>query len=281
MSNVVAILGCGNMASALITGAWQQLSEIEKSQLEFLTYTPTQVRAQTLAQVVGGRAVSSMQELPVCDVYVIGCKPQQFDTLARDLRPLLKGHEIIISMMAALATDLITQALGGHSRVMRIMPNTPNLVGSGVNLFYSSVKIELPVREYWYSFFGRIGKSFIFENEELLDNATPYSGSGPGIIFEWARLWSSSLEQKGISAQAAREIIVGTLLGSAKMMQMQSQDLEILRNQVTSQGGVTAKALEVFSKYDLGEIIEEAMQNALTRGDEIRNGFKHNLKDEK
>ena len=102
----MAILGCGNMATPLVESFCKQFDNID-----IYTYTPSQTRAKDLAERLGGHFCSSLKEIPPCNFYLIGCKPQQFGDLSKKLQPLLQGEGTIVSLMAGKSVGVIKNEL--------------------------------------------------------------------------------------------------------------------------------------------------------------------------
>ena len=255
--------GCGNMASAIIQGMFG-----EKAKLRYLLYTPSKTKAQALSKVVGGEVLDSLEELESADFYMISCKPQQFSELAKDIKGKLNPKAVVISILAGTTVETISDSLG-VSNVLRIMPNTPTLVGAGVNAFYFSESVETKRRDELVELFSTFSKVFVFKKEEEIDVITGFSGSGPAYIFEFSRLLTEKMISMGVSEEIATEMIKWTVFGSAKL-QLESEDSsETLRNKVTSKNGVTYEALEKFKELKFENMIDQALNCAYNRSKEL------------
>ena len=102
----MAILGCGNMATPLVENFCNQFENID-----IFTYTPSKKSAKNLAERLGGQFCATLKEIPSCNFYLVGCKPQKFGDLSKELRPLLKGDETIVSLMAGKNVRVIKNEL--------------------------------------------------------------------------------------------------------------------------------------------------------------------------
>jgi pyrroline-5-carboxylate reductase len=252
----MAILGCGNMTTPLVESFSQQFDNID-----LYTYTPSQVRAKELAEKVKGTFCPTLKDIPTCSFYLIGCKPQQFDELAKDLGPFLEGECTIISLMAGKSVEVIKKYLN-VKKVVRLMPNTPVKVGQGVHLIYFSPEVEENEARLLEELFSSCGEVFVFENEDQINLVTPYCGSGPAYIFEMARILISDLQSKGISQVGAEKMIKQMIYGASKLMLKSEESPGMLRDKVTSKGGVTAEALKIFGDYKWEESFKVAMKKA-------------------
>ena len=255
--------GCGNMAQAIIEGMFK-----EGASLSFSLYTPSNTRAIELAAKVSGTHFSSLQEVPRSDFYMISCKPQQLDELAFNIKGKLNPDAVIISILAGTTTETIKSTLG-VSKVLRVMPNTPSLVGAGVNAFYFSSEVSVSERSFLTEVFQSFSKVFTFDEEREIDVITGFSGSGPAYIFEFSRILIEKMTSMGIDKEIATEMIKWTFYGSSKLQLESDDSSEELRNKVTSKKGVTYEALEVFKESKFEKIVDKALDAAYTRSIEL------------
>lgn len=262
---MIGVIGCGNMASAIVKG-------IHKTFLDeqFLTYTPSFTRAQKLAEDVNGKAVKELKDLKDAKTIIIACKPQQFDSLVSDL----KGHfdlneKHFISIMAAVSLNTIKRKLG-VSKVTRVMPNTPSLYAEGVSLILHSPEVTTEEQEKSLKYFSACSKVHAISDEKLFDQVTTVSGSGPAYVFYFAKTLADQLAGWGLDAQEAKEIVIQLFKGSARLMEENSKEsLNQLIDQVTSKGGVTIEAVKVYQAKNLDEITKSATEAAFKRSLEI------------
>lgn len=259
----VAVYGCGNMSQALIEGI-----HAHNKNIEFHTYTPSYIRAEELAQKVSGHAWKELNDIPACDYYLIACKPQQVKDLAQSLEGVLPENQVIISILAGTTVDQLKD-LFKTEKVIRIMPNTPSLVGEGANLLFSSPETGNEQVQFIEEQLKFISKVFNLNEESEIDNYVAISGSGPAYIFEIARILSLHAQEEGMSKDDARLMANQMIFGSAKLLLESEDDAETLRNKVTSKGGVTFEALETLKEYKLEEAFKTALDRAKNRSIEL------------
>lgn len=270
---MIGVIGCGNMASAIVSG----INKVYPN-TKFMTYTPSYTRAEALAQKVGGQAVRELSELATCDYLLIGCKPQQFFELAKNLKDGLPSLEskYIISMMAAVSLPSIEKHLGS-SNITRIMPNTPIGLGEGISLLLhseSAVQTEANAIEYVTKLFEACSKVFTMDSEEQFDKVTTISGCGPAYIFYLTELFAQNLGQWGMDSVAATQLSLALMKGSVELMENRGDSsLSDLVDQVTSKKGVTIEAVEVFRNEGLPELVSKALGAAYSRSSEISKEF--------
>ncbi|MFA5583932.1 MAG: NAD(P)-binding domain-containing protein, partial [Bacteriovoracaceae bacterium] len=187
---MIGVIGCGNMASAIVKGIHSQFRQIK-----FYTYTPSFTRAESLATAVSGIAVKDLSELKDCEILIIACKPQQFQALAQELRAKVNlSKKLILSIMAAIGADKISEELDTQL-ITRVMPNTPALISEGVSLIYHSPQVNDDLRKRVESYFAACSQVHVLENEKLFDQTTVVTGSGPAYVFYFAKTMVDSLIQ--------------------------------------------------------------------------------------
>lgn len=264
----VAFLGCGNMAKALL-GGWHQ----KGAEIEAYTYDLISSKSSELASEVHGQVCLNLNELTQVDYLVLACKPQHFLTLAASVREYLaqvkmETPPLALSIMAGITTGKIREELG-LERVVRVMPNTPALLGAGVSVIYSLPQVSEGDQKFIAELFSLVGKVFWAPKEQLINMVTPFSGAGPAYIFEIARMMSEKLSDLGMDESEADQLVRHTFLGSALMMVKRDEQLSLLRDQVTSPHGVAHRALEVFAEKELKNICDYALDQAYIRANEL------------
>ena len=258
----IGFFGCGNMGAALAQG----FKKFDPS-IELYFFTPTKTKAQELAHSTGGHFVEFLIDMPKdLDWYVLAFKPQSLMDFAFTFSPQAK----ILSVLAGVGVEKLSKKLQVE-HIARLMPNTPSSVGEGANLLYAGFAVEN-----MNEMLKGLGKLFVMNTEAELDALTAFSGSGPALIFEYARLFEKHLTAIAGENPQAREIIIQTFLGSAKLMEKeiaQGNSFEGLREQVTSKKGVTFEALQILEKNGLDNIMGGAFIAAHKRTLELKKGI--------
>lgn len=258
----IGFFGCGNMGSALAIGFKKQFPTIEQ-----YFFTPSSVKAQELAARVQGKVVKDLSDMPMdLDWYILAFKPQSLIDFSFDFREDSK----VLSVLAGTGIDTLEKKFQ-IKNIARLMPNTPSSIGVGANLFYAA--FEAGTME---DMLRSLGKLFIMSSEAELDAITAFSGSGPALIFEFARIFEKHLNLKAPLNSHAREIVAQTFLGSAKLMEnaiLNGVSFETLRTQVTSKKGVTYEALNILEKNGLENIMGGAFEAAHKRTLELKKGI--------
>lgn len=266
---MIGVIGCGNMASAIAVGIYN--STLNSSlEAEFKTYTPSYTRAAELAEKVKGEAVKTLDGLNDCDYLLIGCKPQQFDDLATNLKELLPNlkDKYIISMMAAVSVESIQKKLG-VTEVTRVMPNTPIRQSEGISLLFHKTQDDSK-KSYVADLFKACSQTFNMESEEQFDKVTTVSGSGPAYVFYFTELFANNLCEMGMNEEDATKLAIQLMKGSVALMHDRGEaTLSQLVDQVTSKKGVTIEAVEVFRHQGLPALVKNALGAAYKRSEEM------------
>jgi pyrroline-5-carboxylate reductase len=257
----VAFLGGGNMALALIGGLLgkgydrSSICVIEVS-------TPARER---LAAQHGVRASAAPDAATAAaDVLVLAVKPQ-------DMRAALAGlsgvdKKLVISIAAGVRVDALSRWLQGHRKLVRCMPNTPALIGAGIAALYALAEVSAEERNKAETILRAVGEVVWVEDERLLDPVTAVSGSGPAYVFWFIEQLAASGEKLGLPRDTSLKLAMQTVLGAAKLAAQSDQTPAELRRQVTSKGGTTEAALNVFEREKLAERMMKALEAASRRG---------------
>ncbi len=266
MSDIkVGVIGCGNMASSIVLGIHRVYPTIL-----FKTFTPGHTRAKELAVKVKGEHASSLDDLNDCDVILIGCKPQQFNELAENLKKSkLTLNKHFISMMAATSFQTLKANLP-EARLTRVMPNTPITLGAGITLILNDKDITDKEEALTLKLFSACSQVHMMESEKMLDQVTTVSGCGPAYVFLFAKTFCDELITFGVKESEARKMVVELFKGSALLMESEQDiSLETLIRNVTSKGGVTIEAVNLYKKMSLNDITHKALEAAYKRSIEI------------
>lgn len=261
-------IGAGNMAEAIIKGIIS--SGVCKSE----DIIVTDISAQRLIYMKDTYQIGVCQDniglVKSADVVVLAVKPQSADTVFKTLGADYPADVPLISIAAGITTSRITHALGDIA-VIRVMPNTPALVGAGAAGIYANKKgrAHLSTAK---AFFEAIGLAVVVDNEDDMDTVTALSGSGPAYFFFMMEEMVKAGMELGLDGDTAKRLTLQTALGAAKLAVYADKDgesLEQLRRKVTSPGGTTEAAIKIFNDDQLGAIVVLAMEKAKERSKEL------------
>jgi len=204
------------------------------------------------------------------DVVVLAVKPQNIKEILADLKGRLKTNQLILSIAAGVKISTITQG-AGHRKVVRSMPNTPAQIGLGISGWTATKEVTTAQKKLTRTILGAMGKEIYFNNEKYLDMVTAISGSGPAYVYLFAESLIEGAVGLGLKRQDAETLVLQTILGAAHLMNKSAKTPAELRRDVTSKGGTTERAIEVFEKNGLSGIVAKAVRAACQRAKELGN----------
>ncbi|MDX9739781.1 MAG: pyrroline-5-carboxylate reductase [Gammaproteobacteria bacterium] len=264
----IAFIGGGNMAGSLIGGL---LADGHPRELLCVADADAGRRRQ-IDERFGIRVYAANTEAAAgAAVTVIAVKPQVVEAVARELAPALTDGQLIISVAAGIRTAMLSGWLG-DAPIVRAMPNTPALVQSGATALYAVPSVGAGHRETAESIMRAVGLTQWIDDEALMDVVTALSGSGPAYFFLFMEMLEEEACRLGLDPQVARLLTVQTAFGAAKMaLESTLHSPGELREQVTSPGGTTERALQVLREGDLGNLLGQALRAARDRAIELSN----------
>ena len=269
----VAFIGGGNMANALVSGLLGQGCPI--AQLHVLEVSEG-LREQWRAR---GISVASAPDasLAAQQVWIFAVKPQQMREVALQCKPWLKPDTLIISIAAGIALNSLSSWLGSpeqpYMRVVRCMPNTPALVRAGVTGMVAVEGLAQSEKDIATDLLSAVGQVVWVDNDQAIDAVTALSGSGPAYVFLFLESLMAGAQALGLSAEQARTLAFATLAGSTQLAAESTETPAVLRERVTSKGGTTAAALDVFAELHFSTIVAQAMAAANERAAELSKEF--------
>lgn len=263
------VLGCGNMGSAMV----QALSRRKEPLFERVFVFDTHASKATALAATGATPLASFKEISFQRPYVVllAVKPQDLDELLSHLKGRLVGDSLLISIAAGVRLARL-QEKSGHKAVVRVMPNTPALVGLGASAWLASSDVSDHQKKQVHDLLESFGIAVEVANEDQLDAVTALSGSGPAYVFYFLEALCEGGTALGLSQEVAYRLALQTLLGSATLAQQNSKTLEgvqALRAQVTSKGGTTEAGFGMMEKGAFKKLIENAMEAAYRRAKEL------------
>jgi pyrroline-5-carboxylate reductase len=261
----IAFLGGGNMASALIGGLVAK--GFDPASISVIELNPA--ARERLASRFGVRvALSPELAIQAADTVVLAVKPQDMKAALAPIGAALRG-KLVVSIAAGITLEALSRWLGGHRKIVRCMPNTPALIGAGIAGLYAAPDVSDEERSKAQTVLGAVGEVVWLAEERLLDPVTAVSASGPAYVFWFIEQLAACAEQLGIPRDTAARLALQTVLGAAKLAAGSSESPAQLRRNVTSKGGTTEAALNVFEQEKLAERFARALEAASRRGAEL------------
>lgn len=264
----IGFVGGGNMAEALIKGVVEAaiydpedvfVSDISEQRLGYISQRYGVWAAEDNAVLAGQ-----------VDVLVLSVKPQNMVEALESIKDAVKEDVVVVSIAAGVKVGGIADVLGDIA-IVRVMPNTPALVGEGASALYANEKAQ-PSLERIKELFAAVGRAVVVDDEDLIDVVTAVSGSGPAYYFLLMEEMIKAAQELGLSEDVATELVLQTAKGAALLAvegDKSGDSPEELRRRVTSPGGTTEAALKVFSEGDFGPVVAAGIKRAYERSREL------------
>jgi pyrroline-5-carboxylate reductase len=260
----VAVLGAGKIGEALLSG----LLQAGRAADDLLFTERYPARAEELTKRYGVRAVDVPQAAELADVLVVAVKPQDIEPVLIDLAPVLRPSTLVVSLCAGLPTSLYERMLPEGTPVVRVMPNTPMLVGeamSAISAGRHAGPAHLAVVEELLSAVGQV----VRVPEAQQDAVTALSGSGPAYFFYLVEAMIDAGILLGLPRAVSQQLIVQSAVGSAKMLAEGGEHPVILREAVTSPAGTTIMAIRELERHGVRAALLAAIEAARDRSAEL------------
>lgn len=261
----IAFIGGGNMASALASGLTAKGCAAAK-----LHVVDPNVDVQAAWRQRGSSTAGAPdQALQSCKVWVYAVKPQQLHDVVVATRQWLQPDTLVISVAAGIRADTLSNWLGDAGapwqNLVRCMPNTPALVGAGMSGLAALPGVSEADRKLAESLLTSVGQVVWVDDDAALDAVTALSGSGPAYVFLFLESLIAGGVAVGLTADQSRQLALGTLAGATQLAAQATDSPAVLRERVTSKGGTTAAAVQVFEQADLRNTVRLAMEAAAQR----------------
>ena len=264
MANHIGVIGAGVMGEALIAALIR--SGINPSEITFAEKRDD--RAKELAE----RYSIVHQDLETVAHYstvlLLVVKPQDMQATLTELSTGISPHTLVISFAAGKTIASIASGLGKANPIIRVMPNTPALIGKGASGYSLGAGVTADQKKFIADFLDATGKA-IEVPETLQDSVTATSGSGPAYFFAFVEAMVEGAVALGLSRDDATLLTIQTIVGAAELLQSSGDSPTTLREKVTSPNGTTAAALASFNAAGLHSIVADAMKAAATRSQEL------------
>lgn len=265
----IGFIGAGNMARSLIGGLIASGLPANNIQAS----APDREQLQALANDFGIRTTTDNQALvDRCDVIVLAVKPQVLKQICQALRPA--QGSLYLSIVAGIPTSSIRhwleqKAETGPLAIIRAMPNTPALLQTGASALYANPHASEAQRESAEAIMRAVGLALWVEDETQMDAVTALSGSGPAYHFLFMEAMISAARELGLNEANARLLTIQTAFGAAKMALEINENPATLRQNVTSPGGTTERAIQTFQEGGFEKLVTAALSAARDRAREL------------
>lgn len=261
----LSFIGAGNMAFACVNGF------IENGALGsgcFCVYDVDEAKYSNFKKL-GVKCANSLEEaLDFADFVVLSIKPQVIARCLKDIGGFeVSKNKIFLSFAAGISSDFIISSLGFDAPVVRMMPNTPFLIGKGTVAISKNDLVKRKDLQYICTLFASVSSVTVLD-ESMMNKVISLNGSSPAYFFYMYKSMVDVALKFGFSDKEARDLILSTMAGSVEMLK-KNNDVDTLIKNVTSPGGTTEASLNSLSKNNFYNIIEECMIECTNRANEL------------
>jgi pyrroline-5-carboxylate reductase len=265
----IGVIGAGNMARSLASGL---VNNGLAPDLLSMSDPDAGTREAIAAQLGVSVSPQNSDIVEASDILVFAVKPQVLKEVALGLTEVVqKKQPLVVSIAAGIRSDSLENWLGGNLPLVRVMPNTAALIGSGASGLYANARVDKAARNIAETIMRAVGVVAWVSDEKQLDIVTALSGSGPAYFFLVMEALEQAAIDAGLSPDIARLLTLETAYGAAKMALEGGEEPAKLRQQVTSKGGTTERAIAVMEENGIRDIYKKAIFAAAERSAELAN----------
>ena len=260
----IGCIGTGNMGGAIMSrlaaGADASLLSI---------YDIDAAKAETLSKKTGIALAKSAGALAgASDILILAVKPAMIAEVIREVKSSLSSGSVIVSIASGITITAMEKALGQTGKIVRVMPNTPSMVGEGMSVLSPNVNVDENSLLEVEQIFSKIGRVLVLP-EKLMDAVTGLSGSGPAYVFTFIQAMADGGVKLGIPRDKALVLAAQTVLGSARYILESGEDPMVLRGKVTSPGGTTIEGVHVLERSGFSGIVMDAVEKAAQKSERL------------
>lgn len=262
----IGVIGCGNMGEALVRGLLN-MKVVAASAIT--ASTPREQRRAFLKKEYKiNVTASNVDVVKKSDILILAVKPQILHNVIREIARHVSKKALVISVAAGITAAAIEKSFGKNSRVVRVMPNVPALVGAAATGISGGVHATKEDMEVTQKIFDAVGSSYVVD-EYLMDGVTGLSGSGPAYVFLIIEALSDAGVKVGIPRHIAQPLAAQTVMGAAKLLIDTGMHPGRLKDMVTSPGGTAIAGLHTLEEGGLRTTIMNAVEDATHRSIEL------------
>ena len=262
----IACIGTGQMATALVRGLVRSGFCDPR---DISAFDPDAAARDRFAEAVPGVGFESSNVAAAgkASIVLLAVKPQRLPEVAREIREAVDDRQLIVSLAAGVTLAQLS-AWFGTPRIIRVMPNTPCLVGQGASAFSLGAKATAADAEAVQRMMGAVGMAFQLD-ESYLDSVTGLSGSGPAYVYMFIEALSDGGVRAGLPRPVAMALAAQTVRGAAEMVLVEGEHPAVLKDRVASPGGTTIAGLQALEEHGMRAAAMAAVCAATQRAREL------------
>ena len=263
----IGFIGSGKMASAIIKGLLKAGFTTSEN---LLATQAEEAGIKEKSQELGIEIILDNKKLVKdSDVIFIATKPNQVIGVLQEINTFVTSEKLIVSIAAGVNTNKLESNLPTGTKVIRVMPNTPALVGEGMSGMVGGKYAEASDIEFVKNLLSTIGKCIVVDNESQIDIVTAISGSGPAFFYKVINDIARAGEKLGMDYDKALLLSIQTAIGSAKMALARDISMEQLISNVATKGGCTAVGVDCMNENNSEKLFYEVIASTAKKAEEL------------
>lgn len=258
----IGFIGCGNMAQAIIGGIIK--SRYVSSQ-SIIASNPSNGKLQLVKDK--DNILTTLHNIEVAkfaDIIILSVKPNKYGIVIDEIKDFIKPNVVIVSIAAGISINFVEKAFGKSIKLVRVMPNTPALVGEGMSALSFNAHVNLEEKLEVIKIFESFGKAETLD-ESLMDAVPAISGSSPAYVFMFIEALADGAVLSGIPRDKAYKMAAQSVLGAAKMVLETGKHPGELKDNVCSPGGTTIEAVYTLENNNFRGTIMSAMESCTAK----------------
>jgi pyrroline-5-carboxylate reductase len=266
----IGFIGAGNMAGALMKGLLS--AKLYRPQ-DMIVSDAIPAQLKKIKKVYKVDGLSDNRALVrEAQAIVLAVKPQIINQVLAEIQPEVTKNKLFISIAAGVPLRQLETGLGGNVRVVRVMPNTPALLGKGIAVVVRGNKAKPQDEKLTLTMFQGVGEALAVKDEALMDPVTGLSGSGPAYVYLFAEALIAGGVQEGLDSKVAMRLAYETIEGAVAMLKETGKSPKELRDMVTSPGGTTLAGLSRLAEGQFAQTVMAGVAAATRRSKELGHG---------
>ncbi|OGQ06549.1 MAG: pyrroline-5-carboxylate reductase [Deltaproteobacteria bacterium RIFCSPLOWO2_12_FULL_40_28] len=262
----LGIIGTGNMAEAIVGGILAK--KIFKPQ-NIIGFDIDLQKLNSFTKKFRIQKAKTPLEITKANIILLAVKPQNMGEALQTLSPLVSKKNLVLTIAAGLPLKFFRKKLGNNPRIIRLMPNTPALVGLGATAFIATPNCTKKDIQKTQKIFSAIGMVIKIKNEKQMDAITALSGSGPAYVYLFVKSLIEGGQQLGLSSELTRTLSLQTVKGALELLSQSKENPKTLIGRVASKGGTTEAGLKILTKKGFESMIFACLKAAQKRAFEL------------
>ncbi len=268
-TKTIGVIGCGSMGGALVAG-WLDSGIVEPRQILVWDADPDKTVALVRKHRVR-RGRDNSQVAGRADVLFLAVKPQAMDAVLHEISGAMPPRSVLVSIAAGVSLARMERGMGARARVVRVMPNTPALIGEGISAVCCNRQVTARDKKQVLQLLRAVGET-VEVGETMMDAVTGLSGSGPAYLFVLIEALSDAGVRQGLPRDVAAQLAVWTVRGAAGLVLATGRHPGELKDMVASPGGTTIAGLHALEKGKFRAALYNAVAAATARSEALGRG---------